>query len=237
MEFLVDVPAGGTLFNTACIVAGGSIGLLAGRIIPEKAFKLVFQCLGLYCFYIGLAMASKAQNPLAVMFALLAGAVIGEGLDIDGRLTRLGDSLKRRVGAEERQGQNFTQAFVTSSLLFCVGSMAVLGAIKDGLGDPSLLVVKGAMDGVRAVLFAASQGSGALFSALPLLVYQGVITFAARWMDAFITPVMLDDLSGLGGLVILGLGVNFLEIASVKTSNLLPGIPFVLVLSACAGFF
>ncbi|MDR2528343.1 MAG: DUF554 domain-containing protein, partial [Synergistaceae bacterium] len=175
MEFLSNIPAGGTLFNAASIVAGGGIGLFVGRFIPQKAFKLVFQCLGLFCFYMGLGMASKAQNPLAVMFALLAGAVAGEGLDIDGRLTRLGDRLKRRFDACGGEGrkENFTQAFVTSSLLFCVGSMAVLGAIKDGLGDPSLLVVKGVMDGATAVLFAASLGSGALFSALPLLFYQG----------------------------------------------------------------
>ena len=231
MEFLSGVPAGGTLFNAAAIVVGGAVGLIAGRFIPEKAYKLVFQCLGLFCFYLGFSMAGKAQGVLVVMFALLTGAVTGVLLDIDGVLTRMGDSLKRRVGGDK--AGNFTQAFLTTSILYCVGSMAVIGAIEDGLsGKPSLLLVKGCMDGAASILFAASMGIGVLFSALPLLIYQGSLTFAAQWLNAHITAPMLDNLSGLGGLIVMAVGLNLLEVADIKTSNILPGVAFVLLFSA-----
>jgi len=232
MEFLSSVPAGGTLFNAAAIVAGGSIGLMVGRFIPEKAYKLVFQCLGLFSFYIGFSMAGKTQSMLVVMFALLIGAVAGVSLDIDGALTRFGDSLKHRIGGGEKTG-NFTQAFVTTSILYCVGSMSVIGAIENGLNDnPSLLLVKGCLDGAVSILFAASMGIGVLFSALPILIYQGSLTFAAQWLSAFITASMLDNLSGLGGLIVMAVGLNLLEVTDIKTSNILPGIAFVLLFSA-----
>jgi len=232
MEFLSGIPAGGALFNAAAIVAGGVVGLLAGRFIPEKAGKLVFQCLGLFCLYLGVSMAFKTQGMLVVMFALLIGAVTGTLLDIDGMLTRLGDRLKRRLQGDDDTG-DFTKAFVTTSILYCVGSMAVIGSIENGLtGNPSILVIKGCMDGAATVLFAASMGIGALFSALPVLVYQGTLTFAARWLSVFVTPSMMDNLSGLGGLVVMGVGLNLLEIADIKTSNLLPGIVLVLLFSA-----
>ncbi|MCL2009207.1 MAG: DUF554 domain-containing protein [Synergistaceae bacterium] len=231
MEFLSEIPAGGTIFNAAAIVAGGSAGLLAGRFIPEKAYKLVFQCLGLFCFYLGVTMAGKTQSMLVVMFALLTGAVTGVLLDIDGMFTRFGDSLKRRFGGGKKSG-NFTRGFVTTSILYCVGSMSVIGAIENGVnGSLSTLLVKGSLDGASSVLFAASMGVGALFSALPVLIYQGALTFAAQWLNAFITPPMMDNLSGLGGLVIMGISLNMLEIADVKTSNLLPGIAFALLFS------
>ena len=232
MEFLSVVPAGGTLFNAAAIVAGGAVGLLAGRFIPEKAYKLVFQCLGLFSLHLGFSMASRAQGMIVVMGALLTGAVVGVLLDIDSILTRLGDRMKRRFGSGEKS-ENFTQAFVTTSVLYCVGSMSVIGAIENGLSsNPSLLLVKGCMDGAASILFAASMGVGALFSALPVLIYQGSLTFAAQWLNAFITPPMMDNLSGLGGLIIMGVSLNILEIADVKTSNLLPGVAFVLLFSA-----
>jgi len=232
MEFLSNIPAGGTLFNAAAIVAGGFAGLMVGRFITEKACKLVFQCLGLFSLYLGFSMAGKAQGFLVVMFALLTGAIAGVLLDIDGILTRFGDNLKRRFdnGGETK---NFTRAFVTASILFCIGSMPVIGAIENGInGDPSLFLLKGCMDGAATVFFVASMGIGALFSALPLLIYQGSLTFAAQWLNAFITPTMMDNLSGLGGLIIIGLGFNLLEISDIKTSNLLPGVAFVLLFSA-----
>jgi len=231
-EFLSSIPAGGTLFNTAAIVAGGAVGLLVGRFIPQKAFKLVFQCMGLFCLYLGSSMANRTQDILVVMFAMLAGAIAGVSLDIDGKLTQFGDSLKRRFAAGDETG-NFTKAFVTTSILYGVGPMAVIGAIENAINnDPSTLLLKGSLDGAASILFAASMGIGVLFSALPILIYQGALTFAAQWLNAFITPSMMGNLSGLGGLIIMGIGLNLLEIADIKTSNLLPGIAFVLLFSA-----
>ena len=232
MDFLSVIPAGGTLFNSVAVIIGGTAGLLVGRFIPEKAFKLVFQCLGLFCLFLGFSMANKTQSELVVMFALLTGAIAGVLSDVDGALTRLGDNLKRRFGGNEKTG-NFTRAFVTASTLFCVGSMAVVGAIENGINnDPSILIVKGCLDGATSILFAASMGVGVLFSALPLLIYQGLLTFVAQWLNAFITPSMMDNLSGVGGIIIVGIGLNMLEIVDIKTGNLLPGVAFALLFSA-----
>ena len=234
MEFLSSIPAGGTLFNVVAIVAGGAFGLVIGRFISEKAYKLIFQCLGLFSLYLGISMASKAQDLLVVMFALLLGAIAGVILDIDGLLTRFGESLKRRFEKDGATG-NFTQAFVTTSILYCVGSLSVIGAIENGVnGNPSLFLVKGCLDGSATIFFAASMGIGALFSALPILIYQGSLTFAAQWLNAYITPSMMDNLSGLGGLVVIGVSLNVLEVTDIKTSNLLPGIILVLLFSAFA---
>jgi uncharacterized membrane protein YqgA involved in biofilm formation len=232
VEFLTHIPAGGTLFNSAAIVVGGFAGLLVGRFIQEKAYKLIFQCLGLFSLYLGFTMAEKAQNTLVVFFALLIGAIVGVSLNIDGMLTRFGDRLKRRF--DDGTGQkNFTKAFIATTILYCVGSLSIIGAIENGLGGyPSLLVLKGCLDGATTILFVASMGIGAIFSALSVLVYQASLTFAAQLLDVFITPSMMNDLSGLGGLIIIGLGLNLLEVIDIKTSNLLPGIAFVLLFSA-----
>jgi len=231
MEFLSSIPAGGTLFNAGAIVAGGLVGLIAGRFIPEKAYKLVFQCLGLFSLYLGFTMASRTQGILIVLFALLIGAIIGVILDIDGAITRFGDRLKRRF---DRGGEkDFTKAFVTTSILFCVGSMSILGAMENGLNrDPSLFLFKGCLDGAASIIFAASMGIGTIFSSIPVLLYQGSLTFAAQWLNAFITTPMMDNLSGLGGLIIIALAFNLMEVTDIKTSNLLPGIVLVLLFSA-----
>ena len=230
MEFLTHIPAGGTLFNTGAILVGGTLGLVVGRLIPQKLYLIIFQCFGLFCLSLGFSMAQRAQDVLIVLFSLLFGAVVGECLDLDGKLTQLGEYLKKKLNAG---AGNFTQAFVTATLLFCVGSMSILGAIQDGLGEtPTLLITKGVMDGTSSILLAASMGVGTLCSALPLLLYQGTITFAASWANAFITPAMLDNLSGVGGLVFLAIGLNLMKVTDVKTSNLLPGIFFALLISA-----
>jgi uncharacterized membrane protein YqgA involved in biofilm formation len=232
MEFLSSVPAGGTLFNTVAILAGGAFGLLVGRYISEKAYKLIFQCLGLFSIHLGISMASKTQDMLVVMFALLIGAIVGVILDIDGLLTKLGEALRRRFERGGKTG-NFTKAFVTTSILYCVGSLSVIGAIENGVnGNPSLFLVKGCMDGSATIFFAASMGIGALFSALPIFIYQGSLTFAAQWLSAYITNSMLNNLSGLGGMVVIGVSLNVLEVTDIKTSNLLPGIVLVLLFSA-----
>jgi len=234
MDFLLSIPAAGTFFNAATIVAGGFIGLIAGRFIPEKAYKLVFQCLGLFSLYLGFSMAGKTQSMLVVMFALLMGAIAGVSLDIAGLLSRIGDKLKHQFGGGEKAG-NFTQAFVTTTILYCVGSMSIIGAIENGLnGHPHLLLVKGCLDGASSILFAASMGAGVLFSALPILLYQGSLTLASQCLNAFITPSMMDNLSGLGGLIIMGVSFNMLEVTDIKTSNLLPGIVFALIFSVWA---
>ena len=230
MEFLSGIPAGGTLFNALAILLGGAIGLFAGRLVSERVQRSIFQCLGLFCLYLGADMALRMQHVLAVLLSFILGTAAGELMDLDVRLNALSDRIKARlrIGSE-----TFTEGFVTATLLFCIGSMAILGAIEDGVrGNPGLLVTKGVMDGTATLFLTASLGVGVLFSALPVLLYQGALTFAAGWAQALITPAMLADLSGLGGLMIMGIGLNLLRIAEIRTGNMLPGLVLMLLFSA-----
>lgn len=230
MEFLSGIPAGGTLFNALAILLGGAIGLFAGRLVSERVQRSIFQCLGLFCLYLGADMALRMQHVLPVLLSFILGTAAGELMDLDVRLNALSDRIKARlrIGSE-----TFTEGFVTATLLFCIGSMAILGAIEDGVrGNPGLLVTKGVMDGTATLFLTASLGVGVLFSALPVLLYQGALTLAAGWAQALITPAMLADLSGLGGLMIMGIGLNLLHIAEVRTGNMLPGLVLMLLFSA-----
>lgn len=230
MEFLSGIPAGGTLFNALAILLGGAVGLFAGRLVPERIQRSVFQCLGLFCLYLGVDMALKMQHVLPVLLSFILGTAAGELMDLDSRLNALSDRIKARlrIGSE-----TFTEGFVTATLLFCIGSMAILGAIEDGVrGNPGLLVTKGVMDGTATLFLTASLGVGVLFSALPVLLYQGALTLAAGWAQALITPAMLADLSGLGGLMIMGIGLNLLRITEIRTGNMLPGLVLMLLFSA-----
>ena len=230
MDFLSGIPAGGTLFNALAILLGGAVGLFAGRLVPARIQHSIFQCLGLFCLYLGVDMALKMQHVLAVLLSFILGTAAGELMDLDVRLNALSDRIKARlrIGSE-----TFTEGFVTATLLFCIGSMAILGAIEDGVrGNPGLLVTKGVMDGTAALFLSASLGVGVLFSALPVLLYQGALTFAAGGAQALITPAMLADLSGLGGLMIMGIGLNLLRITEVRTGNMLPGLILIVLLAA-----
>ena len=230
MEFLSGIPAGGTLFNALAILLGGAIGLFAGRLVSERVQRSIFQCLGLFCLYLGADMALRMQHVLAVLLSFILGTAAGELMDLDVRLNALSDRIKARLRIGSK---TFTEGFVTATLLFCIGSMAILGAIEDGVrGNPGLLVTKGVMDGTAALFLAASLGVGVLFSALPVLLYQGALTLAAGWAQALITPAMLADLSGLGGLMIMGIGLNLLRITEIRTGNMLPGLVLMLLFSA-----
>ncbi len=230
MEFLSSIPAGGSLFNAFAILLGGAVGLAAGRFVPDRIQRSIFQCLGLFCLYLGLDMALETRDVLAVLLSFILGTAAGELMDLDARLNGLGDWLKAKL---QIGGDTYTEGFVTATLLFCIGSMSILGAIENGIrNDPGLLVTKGVMDGLSSVFLAASLGVGVLFSALPILLYQGALTFAAGWAQAAITPAMVDNLSGLGGLVIVGIGLNLLRIAEIRTGNMLPGLVLIVLLTA-----
>ena len=230
MDFWAHVPAIGSIFNAGAIVVGGGFGLLIGRFIPKKLHLIIFQCFGLFCLYMGVDMALKTKDMLIVLISLVLGAIVGELADLDARLLAGGEYVKTKLKMNDG---NFTEGFVTTTLLFCVGSMAILGAIEEGArGNPNLLFTKGVMDGTSSILFAASLGIGTLFAALPLLLYQGTLTLAAGWAGAIITPAIIANLTGLGGLMIVAIGLNLLKIVEIKTCNLLPALIFVSLLTA-----
>lgn len=212
----------GTIVNAVVIVIGGFFGLVFRGILPDKVKETVINALALGTVVIGLSMALKTQNILVVLMSLVIGGIIGETLNIEGGLERLGNALQKRVGAA---GGDFGRGFVTTSLIYCVGSMAVLGAIEDGLrGEHSILFAKSVLDGVSAVIFASAMGVGVLFSSVSVLLYQGAIAVLARWAAPLLPGPVITEMSATGGVIIVAIGLGILNIKKVRVGNLLPAI-------------
>lgn len=218
----------GTLVNVAAVLAGSGIGLLVGRRLPERLTRVAFQGIGLFSLAIGMSMAIRTANWLVVVFAIVPGALVGELIDIDRHLNRFGEFLKRRL---RLGGARFSEGMVAAFLLFCMGSMTVLGAIEEGLGRaPNLLLAKSVLDGFASVALAATFGVGVAFSALPLLVYQGGLTLAAGSLQAVLADAVVNEVSAVGGLLLVGLGINILGIGKLKVINMLPALVFAALL-------
>lgn len=229
LEIFRALPAGGTIFNVIAVLIGGSLGLTFGKLIPERLQSTIFGCLGLFTMYVGLNMSLSMKHSIAVLLSLVLGSITGGLLGIEDKLNTLGDTLKAKLHTSD---SGFTEGFVSASLLFCVGSMAIIGAFNDGLRhDPELLITKGVMDGIAGMLFAGSLGIGVLFSVVPMFVYQGGLTLLAVWIEPFITQEMYANISGLGGLMILGIGLNLLKVTKLKLGDMLPGLVYVVFLT------
>ena len=216
----------GTIVNAIAIVIGGLVGLLFGQAFSEKIKKTVIQGIGLAILLIGVSMALQTKNPLITISSLVLGGIIGEWIDIELRLQHLGLWLERKF-AKKGQGTGFAKAFVTTSLIYCVGAMAIMGSLESGLsGNHNILFAKSMLDGITAVIFASSMGIGVLISALPVFLYQGTITLAAGLLQAVLSPSIIAEMSATGGLLILGIGFNILELKEIKVGNLLPAVFF-----------
>ncbi|SDC44050.1 MULTISPECIES: DUF554 domain-containing protein [unclassified Candidatus Frackibacter] len=212
----------GTIVNTVSIIAGGSLGVILGHRLSDGLKTTVMQGLSLAVLLIGGQMALETNNPPVVIFSLLIGAVIGELLKIETRLNKFGEWIESKFSSE---GGSVAKAFVRTTLIYCVGAMAIMGAIQDGLtGDPSTLYAKSMLDGFSAIAFASTMGIGVIFSSLPVLLYQGLITLLASSVQAILTPEIIAEMTATGGLLIIGISINILEIAEIKVGNLLPSI-------------
>jgi hypothetical protein len=196
--------------------------LLKGR-FSENISTTLMQGLSLVVMLIGLSMALKTENLLIVTLSIVSGAVLGEIMKIEERLNRLGETLEKRFGGGDG---DFTKAYVSASLIYCVGAMAIMGAIESGLtGNHSILLVKSILDGVSAVVFSSTLGIGVAFSAATVLLYQGSIAMAAGFIKSYLTDAIITEMTAAGGLLIFGIGINMLEGKSrVKVGNLLPAI-------------
>lgn len=217
----------GTIINAAAIILAGLLGLAFRRGIPANISRTMQDGLGLLIAAIGMQYAFKADSIALVGICLALGAVWGEWQRWEGRLENLGARLEQAVGGgHSGEGENlFVKGFVSATLLFCVGAMAIVGSLQDGLThNYEILLVKSMLDGLFAMLFAASMGVGVLFSALPLFIYQGSISLAAGFLKPLLTEPMLDNITALGGVLIIGIGVNALGVTRVKVANLLPGL-------------
>jgi uncharacterized membrane protein YqgA involved in biofilm formation len=223
----------GTIINVIAILIGGALGTLLGGRLPERMRHTVMAGMGLFVFAIGLQMFLKTANSLVVLASLVIGILLGEWWQIEEGIRWLGRLLERRVmpqngTAEEHfaRQERFVRGFFTASLLFCVGPIAILGSIQDGLsGNYQLLAVKSVLDGFASVAFASSLGVGVLFSALPILVYQGGISLAATQIQPFITNPMMTEMTAIGGILLMAIAINsLLEIKPIRTGNLLPAL-------------
>lgn len=219
----------GTLVNAAAIAGGSLLGLWIKQGIPEKYQQTVMQGLGLTTLIIGVQMAFKSQNILIVILSLVIGGLFGEWLAIDRRLQAFGEWLTTRLGS--RHG-NAGDGFITASLVYCVGAMAIVGPIQDGLtGDAATLYAKSMLDGVSAVVFASTMGIGVALSAISVLLYQGAITLLAGQASGLFSEAVVREMTAVGGTLILAIALLILEIKKINVANLLPAIPAAAVIA------
>ncbi|GAB7087939.1 DUF554 domain-containing protein [Marinifilum fragile] len=212
----------GTLINVGAIILGGSIGLLFRTKIPERLFKIVFQAIGVFTLYLGISMALKANELLIMVFSLVLGSLFGELLRLEERVETLSERLKKRVGSGDA---NFSTGLLTAFMLFCMGAMTIVGSLEEGMGkEPTLLLTKSLMDGISSVALAAVMGIGVLFSVIPLLIYQGGLTLLAALFGDIIPQVVINEITGIGGVLIIALGISILELKKIKVLNMLPAI-------------
>ena len=228
----------GTLVNIATVALGTLAGVVLGARIPERIRAAALQVVGLVTIVIGIDEALVTRNVVFPLVALILGAVLGELLRIEERLEGLGERVRHKVEGDEEEGRpatRFVDGFVAASVLFCVGPLTVLGSIRDGLGGPDhaqLLLVKSALDGLVAVVFASTLGWGVGFSVLTIAVVQGTLTLGAGAADSLLTARMVTEMTAAGGVMILGIGLRLLDVKQVPVASLLPALLLAPVLVA-----
>lgn len=219
----------GTLVNTATVIVGSSLGLLIGARFSEKINTVVMHALGLSTLLIGFKMAFKTDNILLVIGSLAIGGIIGEFIKLEQGLESLGEFIKRKV---KSKSGNFVLGFVTSSLVFCIGPMTIVGSIQDGVsGDASVLYAKSLLDGFASVVFASSLGIGVIFSSLTVLIFQGSLTLLGGELSFLLKPEVLNELVATGGLIIVGIGIYLLGIKKIKVGSFLPALVVAVILA------
>lgn len=212
----------GTIVNTAAIMTGGLLGLLFKGGIPESYNRTVLKSIGLAVVLIGLLNAVKTEKMLLLIFSLAIGSLLGEILRIEDRLENLGAWLEAKF---KGKGGSIARGFVSASLLFCVGAMAIVGSLEDGLtGRHQTLFAKSLLDGISSIILASTMGLGVVLSAASVFVYQGIITMAAAFLQPFLGDFVIREMSAVGGLLIMAIGFNLLDFPRIKVGNMLPAI-------------
>ena len=222
----MDFPGLGTTINALAIFAGSLVGLGFGRIIPVKMQLLLIKSMGLLGIGIGLKMFLATSHPVLILASVILGAVIGEGVQIEQGIDRAGEKIKTLLGS---RSSLFAEGFASASILFCIGPMAILGSLADGIGGSrEILFIKSAMDGATSIALSAALGVGVLFSSGAVLFYQGMITIAGIYFGNLFSEVMITEMTATGGLLILGIGINLISGVSrerkIAVANLLPAI-------------
>ncbi len=231
----------GTLINAGAIVVGSAIGLLAHSKMPERISKMTFYAMGLFTFMIGVQMALQTQEIVLMIFSIVVGTIVGEWLDIDKRLKNLANRFKfkrKKTKQIAETSDTVTNGVIGVFLLFCMGSMSILGAIEDGTGqEPKLLMAKSVLDGFSSIAFAATMGWAVILAIIPLIIYQGSITLFASFITAHLGNALIVELSAVGGLLLMGLALSLLDIKHIRISNMLPSLIFVVVFGLLLEFW
>ena len=218
------VPGLGTALNTGTVILGATLGLTLGRLIPASLQQTVRTAIGLFVAVIGIQMALKTHSPLVLLVSVLVGVAIGELLRLDAGVQAIGSWAERRLSRGGEPGR-VSLAFITTSLIFCVGPLTVLGSFLDGTrGDITLLAIKSTLDGVTSIVFAATLGWGVLLSAASVLLVQGSLTLLAFLIHAGLSDLQTAELTAAGGIAVLGIALGLLELKAIKVANFLPAL-------------
>lgn len=215
----------GTVVNSLAIIAGSLLGLFFSKGIPNNFKDIILSAIGLSVILIGIKSALVSDNLMIIIFSLIIGALIGEALKIEKRLENLGTLLESKIASKSADTSSFARGFVTATLVFCVGSMAIVGSLESGLtGNHQILFAKSLLDGVTSIVFASAMGLGVIFSSVAVFLYQGMITLTAVFMKSFLVPETIAQMTSVGGLLIMAIGFNMLKITTIRVGNLIPAI-------------
>ena len=222
----------GTVVNTVAVILLGCVGLLFKKAINDKMSDLLMKGVGLCVIYIGIAGALEAGNGLSpadtnsliTIIAMTLGGVVGHVCDLDGRMNRLGERIQNKLAKGDSKS-TVAEGFVTASLIYCVGAMAILGSLQSGLeGNHTTLFVKSLLDGIMSVILAAQLGFGVLLSAVPVFIYQGTITLCAQWVAPVLSDLVMAEMNCLGYILIIAIGLNIAKITKFKVMNYVPAV-------------
>ena len=222
-----------TVINAMAVFCGSVLGIVLRRFVlrREDIQAIIYSAVGLVSLVLGIIMSLKTQRILYFALATVLGAVIGQALGIEKGIKRIGERLRRLIPASDKDSSSLPKAFLDASVLFCVGSLTIIGALQAGTeGDYSILLTKSVMDGTMAILLSAVLGPGVGFSAITIIVYQGGLTLAAMFLAPYIHDLMLSEISAIGGVMIMGIGISLLGIKKVPSGNFLPALPIIIVL-------
>ncbi len=215
----------GTIVNSITVIVGCLVGLIVKGRLTEKISTTIMNGLALCTLYIGISGALNGGDTLIMIISVAIGALIGEIIDIDKWLNKLGYYLESKFKNKKESNISIAEGFITSSLLFCVGAMAIVGSLESGLrGNHDTLFTKSILDGISSIIFTSSLGIGVIFSAVTVFVYQGSITLGAGLLSGVLSTSVITNMSAVGGLLIIGLGLNMLGVTKIKIANLLPAI-------------
>lgn len=225
----------GTIVNAIAIIIGGSLGVLLKRGIPQNYKNTIMQGIALSVFVIGVSGALKSNNILLIIFSIAIGSIIGEKFGIESKLEQIGNWLEMKLSSKYG---NVAKGFVTASLVYCVGAMAIVGSLESGMtGDHSTLFAKSLLDGISSIIFASTLGIGVVFSSIAVFLYQGTITLFASLIGGLLTEGVILEMSAIGGILIMGISINILEIKKIPVGNMLPSMFIPIIYQIIEPFF